>query len=244
MALEKTIIGGGKLAAGGPVPAGLRVSLSDTTGRTLPILKTPTLIGRTAGDLTVPHATVSSRHLVIERMQEGFAVIDQGSTNGTFLNQTRISPNVPYPIGNMDELRLGDVEFVFNVVEDRFNMHGEAGHDTGQTLITGSARMVAAIPEGQVVTLHTETGGSKHAHRLSLRITTVGRSEGDLNIDDQALSRRHFQIEVHPEHLAVKDLGSANGTHLGGKPFSYTIVEPGSVFEAGRTRFSLERSKA
>ena len=79
-----------------------------------------------------------------------------------------------------------------------------------------------------------------HKARLALRVTTVGRDGADVNIDDPSLSRLHFQVEVHPNHLAIKDLASANGTLVDNLPVSYAVVLPGQVFAAGHTRFHLE----
>jgi pSer/pThr/pTyr-binding forkhead associated (FHA) protein len=238
MSIEKTMAGSGAKPMGGPLPPGLRVSLLDAAGRTLLVRRTPVTIGRKNADIVIPDATVSSLHAVLERSENGFALIDKGSTNGTFVNGARVTSAA---VGNLDEVRFGDVTFTLSVVEDRFGMHEEsAPTDTSQTLLIASAPTVAPIPSGKTYMLFAETGGVEQAIRLQLRLTTVGRSEGDLNIEDQALSRRHFQIEVHPEHLAIKDLGSVNGTHIQGKPVSYTRLAPGQEFTAGRTRFRIE----
>lgn len=52
---------------------------------------------------------VSRLHATIESSDKGLALIDQGSTNGTFLNNAQLTPNLPYPIKNGDEIRFGDL---------------------------------------------------------------------------------------------------------------------------------------
>ncbi len=52
---------------------------------------------------------VSREHAIIEASANGLAVSDLGSTNGTFLNNSRLSPNMRYPLKNGDELRFGEL---------------------------------------------------------------------------------------------------------------------------------------
>jgi hypothetical protein len=52
---------------------------------------------------------VSRLHATIEPSDKGLVIIDQGSTNGTFLNNAQLTPNLPYPINNGDEIRFGDL---------------------------------------------------------------------------------------------------------------------------------------
>lgn len=237
MSIEKTRAGGSGQPAGGPLPHGLRVSFADAAGRTLPVTKTPVTIGRKNAEILIPDATVSTLHATLDRGEADFVLTDRGSTNGTLVNGAKIAPHVATPIGNLDEVRFGEVTFTFNVGDDRFG--GEALADTSQTLLIATAPTVAPIKDGTPYVLYAETEGVEQAVRLALHITTVGR-EGDVVITDQALSRKHFQIEVHADHVAVKDLGSANGTHVNERAVSYVKLEPGQVFIAGRTRFRLQ----
>jgi DNA-binding NtrC family response regulator len=71
---------------------------------------------------------------------------------------------------------------------------------------------------------------------------TVGRAEGcEVRVADDSVSRRH--VTVHGGRPPrVEDLGSANGTHLGGQrlaPHAPTPVPPGSLIEIGDTLIVL-----
>ncbi len=52
---------------------------------------------------------VSRLHAKIQVVLEGIMLIDLDSTNGTLLNNYRLSPNEPYPLNSGDEIRFGDL---------------------------------------------------------------------------------------------------------------------------------------
>ncbi len=53
---------------------------------------------------------VSRRHAKIVQRGGDFFIEDVGSANGTFLNGKRLTPYLPYPLGNGDTLQIGRVE--------------------------------------------------------------------------------------------------------------------------------------
>lgn len=50
---------------------------------------------------------VSRRHVKIRRVLAGYEITDLESTNGTWVNEQRLSPNKPYPLASGALLRLG-----------------------------------------------------------------------------------------------------------------------------------------
>ena len=50
---------------------------------------------------------LSRRHAMIRRTESGFEVVDLSSTNGTWLNNKRLTPNEPYPFENGAQMRFG-----------------------------------------------------------------------------------------------------------------------------------------
>ncbi|MCC6904945.1 MAG: FHA domain-containing protein [Anaerolineae bacterium] len=50
---------------------------------------------------------VSRLHATLRQAGETLEIIDLASANGTFLNENRLTPNVPYRVGNGDLIRLG-----------------------------------------------------------------------------------------------------------------------------------------
>lgn len=66
-------------------------------------------IGRdaTVADVPLPENGVSRLHLRLELNDEGLAVVDLGSTNGTFLNSRPLTPSYGYPMADGDTLTVG-----------------------------------------------------------------------------------------------------------------------------------------
>jgi len=79
-------------------------------GQQVPFGMNGLTVGREVGcDLVLPDSTVSRRHARVV-MEGGTPVVyDEGSTNGTFVNEQRISRQLLKP---GDSLRFGSVQFV------------------------------------------------------------------------------------------------------------------------------------
>jgi hypothetical protein len=57
----------------------------------------------------------SSHHAEIHADSTGYVITDLGSTNGTFVNQQPLTPNVPYVLRPADVIRIGGTEFTYEV---------------------------------------------------------------------------------------------------------------------------------
>jgi pSer/pThr/pTyr-binding forkhead associated (FHA) protein len=55
---------------------------------------------------------LSRRHAKVRRTALGYEIMDLSSTNGTWLNDERLSPHKPYPLTSGSQLRLGRMRFV------------------------------------------------------------------------------------------------------------------------------------
>jgi pSer/pThr/pTyr-binding forkhead associated (FHA) protein len=61
---------------------------------------------------------VSRRHAAFVRFQGRLHVVDLSSVNGTFLNGSRLTPEVPYPVNSGDRLVLGELTLLLSQVEN------------------------------------------------------------------------------------------------------------------------------
>ncbi len=81
-----------------------------------------------------------------------------------------------------------------------------------------------------------ESGGVTRTFELSRSVVTFGRSkECTVQIDDPALSRTHFQLEVEADGLWVRDLNSRNGTLLGTEKIVRCKVVSGDAIQVGHS---------
>jgi pSer/pThr/pTyr-binding forkhead associated (FHA) protein len=77
----------------------------------IPLDKAIVLIGRQADcDVSLTHSRkVSRKHCCIAQVNDAYVVRDLGSTNGVFVNGTRVRKETGLSVG--DELAIGDVRF-------------------------------------------------------------------------------------------------------------------------------------
>jgi DNA-binding NtrC family response regulator len=69
---------------------------------------------------------------------------------------------------------------------------------------------------------------------------TIGTAEGnDLVLTDRTVSRYHLELEAAADGIAVRDLGSTNGTRVGTVLLSAGRVPPGAVLSLGGSRIAV-----
>ncbi len=69
-------------------------------------------------------------------------------------------------------------------------------------------------------------------HSLNRQLISIGRSESnDIVLADGSISRQHAQLERTGDGWQVRDLGSENGTYLGGKPLLPDIPEEWNSYQ-------------
>ncbi len=93
----------------------LAVLQGKASGQIFNILRTRTTIGRGTCDITLDDAECSREHAVIEILGARVIVRDLGSTNGTFVDGSRIEQS---ELENHNEFRIGD-HVLMLIVTDR-----------------------------------------------------------------------------------------------------------------------------
>jgi len=66
-----------------------------------------------SSDIRIEDKTVSLRHCSLSLKSKQWCIVDLGSINGTWINDTKLSPNKVTEINDNDEIRIGNVHFVF-----------------------------------------------------------------------------------------------------------------------------------
>lgn len=70
---------------------------------------------------------------------------------------------------------------------------------------------------------------------LSKDVTTLGRKQADIILDDSKTSSTHAEIRRQGTSFILKDLGSTNGTHVNRKPIQQAELADQDVIEIGNT---------
>jgi len=97
----------------------VRIALTALGGslkdETFLIARSPTVIGRSEGEVRVPDPAVSGRHAQVELSGGEAWLRDLGSTNGTFVNGKRIER---VRLKHMDEITVGATRLLYTYIED------------------------------------------------------------------------------------------------------------------------------
>ena len=147
-------------------------------GRTLELKERSFVAGKDPScSFALEDPTASRRHFEIERQVNGYVVRDLGSTNGTFLNDTRVKEAYLYP-GHL--IRAGSYEFQFLLANEAVRIEPQESAAYGE-LVGRSVQMrqifalltkVAATDATILLTGETGTGKgamSRSIHQSSNR---------------------------------------------------------------------------
>ena len=105
-------------------------------------------------------------------------------------------------------------------------------------LAKGSFKLTAASVQGNAVPVTTDEQ-SQDCPLLEINgsQTILGRGSGcDIVIDDPGISRKHLEIDVTPNGVIARDLGSTNGTYVEGHQVPAATLLDGNTITIGRTR--------
>ncbi|MET7617753.1 FHA domain-containing protein [Streptomyces sp. NPDC005408] len=177
-------------------------------------------------DIVIDDARVSWHHAVLRPEADHWTIEDEDSTNGTYTDGRRIH-----------ELGVGPGSVI------RF---GNAA-DGPRAVLVGRdppAAVPHAADRPSAVSMPSATGTFRQpttVRPLPVRTVRIGRApDSDLVIDDLVVSRRHAELEAHPDGTyEIVDLGSHNGTYLNGQPVGRAPVLPGDIVGIGHSAFCL-----
>lgn len=174
-------------------------------------------IGRAEGsDLRLPDLSVSLRHASIRQRGRDYIVLDEGSTNGTFVGTVRLAPQAPRILQSGDRIRVGRLWIEVRLEAIMPTAHLPlATRDLALQLVS---KQLQQQGEEAVPVLHVVVGnnaGTTLALAEPGRRYTLGRSaSADLVITDTNASRRHVEVWRQGGQVFLRDLGSKNGSSL------------------------------
>jgi len=98
-----------------------------------------------------------------------------------------------------------------------------------------------ALPPGRRLSLAILDGpDAGSVFRIEKPRITIGRSGADLNLNDSEASRQHAVLEIRDLVFTVADLGSTNGTLVGGEKINEPMeIGDKAEFQVGATTLML-----
>lgn len=115
-----------------------------------------------------------------------------------------------------------------------------ASQDLGlRTVFVDNRATSRQLRKAKLVIVEGEQKGKEFS--ISKTKTFVGRSPvNDIVVKDTSISSTHFELRAEEEGLLLRDMGSTNGTLLGGCRIREVFLAPNTTFRAGNTTFSFQ----
>jgi FHA domain-containing protein len=194
------------------------------------------VIGRTEGDLVIPHDTLmSSRHCEISRGLENGAfrwkLIDLGSTNGVY-----IRVNTKMPIAHGQEMILGSRKYRLFVP-----VQGVTASDAGSNPEARTQGWQSVNPSEMVPSLVEVTPqGEGQRFFLNPQDNWIGRDRNQCNVvlgNDPLLSPRQLRLTFERRGWQLENHNPVNGCWLRANRVNLGV---GGHFQLGEQRFQFK----
>jgi len=201
------------------------------------------LVGRAEGvDVRINDPEVSSRHLRIRAVGDEVLVTDLGSTNGTGLDDATLTPHSEVPLRRGQKLMLGQAmievtEPAADVDEGGSGDMFQAEHTVAvggagmQEALINVARFKAAAPRLVIGAAH-----DRRTVAIQEMEAVIGRDASDCQVEipHGSVSGKHATISFKNGKFELRDLGSSNGTAVGGVRITGpTTLEPETAVTIG-----------
>jgi pSer/pThr/pTyr-binding forkhead associated (FHA) protein len=189
----------------------------DREGMEFVLAKASVTLGRAAiNEIVLLDSRVSRHHARIDGGERGFTLVDLGSTNGTYVNGRRVISSALVP---GDLIKMGDTTFRFEsglpqTEPDIVPLDSEA--DLEKTLCRTT--FSTTLRDTEIPRFAIHTAAKTWETPMTQEVLTVGRDpKSDIVLNLPMVSRHHARIERRGEAFIVRDLGSTNGTWVGGQ---------------------------
>ncbi len=210
------------------------------------------------GDIVFePNAVmVSRKHAEIRRTNGNFVLHDNGSFNGTLVNEQRISTPTPLYHEDRIELGLGGPIIKLNapskaapkgasvagqraVAFDQIaNLNDTPLENSSKTMVVNLGNLaqggVKDKSDAQPTLLMSLAFGNKNE-------LTVGRDErSDIRIDGLQISNRHAKLVRTNAGIYIEDQNSTNGVYVSGNRVSRQILTPNDSAQIGSFQIRVD----
>jgi pSer/pThr/pTyr-binding forkhead associated (FHA) protein len=208
------------------------------------------VIGRGPGcDVRLPDPSVSHRHATVRATGSEYALVDEKSTNGTFVGGARLAPNTPRPLKHGELLRVGRVWLEVRIGQTPATRDlALATRDLALALVSQAMRALGQEAAARILVTAGRDAGASLALEEEGRVYVIGRDAScDLSLADTDVSRTHVNVVRRGGTVLLRDLGSKNGAKLGDlhlPPDRDAPWRSGVALQIGSTTVVLEEPAA
>ena len=205
-------------SASAPSPRGTGSPRGEESEPSLTFDSARVVLGRGSGsDVRLPDPSVSTRHATIRAQGNDYAIVDEGSTNGTWVGGVRLMPQTPRVVKTGDLVRIGRVWLELSIGQKAATPDlGLATRDLAFALVQ---RAMDAVGDDTVAKVRVAEGpdiGEELRLVEEGRAYVIGRAETcDLPLADADSSREHAVVARRGGQILLRDLDSRNGVFLG-----------------------------
>ena len=201
---------------------------------------------------------VSRNHAEIRRSNGNFVIHDNGSFNGTLVNEQRISTPTPLYHDDRIELGLGGPVIKFNapakIAPKGASVAGQRGLNSGQmvnleNLPAENSSKTMVVNLGNM----TQSGGKNKAAvaaepSLLMSLTFGNKNElkigrdaaSDISLDGLQISNRHAKLSRTNSGIFIEDQNSTNGVYVNGKRVSRQMLTPEDAVQIGSFQIRVD----
>jgi pSer/pThr/pTyr-binding forkhead associated (FHA) protein len=204
------------------------------------------VIGRGPGsDVRLPDASVSHRHASLRGQGSDFVLVDEGSTNGTFVGAVRIAARTSRLVRSGDTVRVGRVFLELRIDQSPVTRDvAAATRDLALALVSQAMAAMGTDRTPKVRVVEGRDQGSLLVLARDEHPYLVGRAPHcDLLLDDPDSSREHLWVIVRGDSVFLRDRAAKNGTFVGDVQVldnREVLWRPAIMVRIGRTVLALE----
>ncbi len=203
------------------------------------------VLGRGAGcDVRLPDPSVSVRHASLRAQGADFVLVDEGSSNGTFVGDVRVAPRTSRIIRSGEHARLGRIWVEVRVDHSPITRDlAVATRDLALAFVAEALDAIGTDTTTQIVVVEGPDQGAVLVLAEEGRAYVTGRAaECDLPLADPDASREHTEFVRRGATVFVRDRRAKNGTWLGESrvPDDHEVAwRPTQMVQLGRTVLAL-----
>jgi pSer/pThr/pTyr-binding forkhead associated (FHA) protein len=203
------------------------------------------VLGRSkSSDVRIPDVSVSSRHATIRQRGGEYLLMDEGSSNGTFVDGRRLSPGSPVILEHKSVVRLGRVWLDIALEPTVASSNPlQLTKEIALGLIAGALEAEGQPCAPRLLVRSGPAAGAELVLAEQKRVYVVGRgADADFDLLDEDTSRKHLEVTRRRSDVLLRDLGSKNGAWLDGQQLEArkpVLFQPGQVLRVASSTLEL-----